>query len=288
MNGFQEIRLFDTAAPDVEPNVGSNTYTNILPALLADNGPGTGADITPGEVYTYLGRSVEIAGLAPGPHHFWLEAVDTVGKSSGVQRVGSHTVVGDSVGLDPTTLVGTHVVIAGAADEQDFADQNNVLNGGYTLESGVLTVSANERMTFDYASLSFPGRYTQYAVYRRTASEGRVLDRGTNENVGIRFFEGNITTFPQNTYLYTYNPLSDAYHIVIMRKNASTIRWDVWDENGTEVRRNVTNIDENDNSETAFASHVMEGASLKALGLVSYYVSDSDVESIVEFLADRY
>jgi hypothetical protein len=93
MNGFREIRLFVTAT-DAEPAVGSNTFTNIMPALLGDkdNTDPTYADITPGEVYTYLRQSHVVSRLNPGTHYFWVEAIDTVGNSSGVQRVGSHTI----------------------------------------------------------------------------------------------------------------------------------------------------------------------------------------------------
>jgi hypothetical protein len=90
MNGFQEVRLFVTDT-DAEPAVGS-AFTDILPQLLADNGPGTGTDITPGQAYSYLHRSAVVSGLEPGTYYLWVEAIDKVNKSSGVQRVGSHTI----------------------------------------------------------------------------------------------------------------------------------------------------------------------------------------------------
>jgi hypothetical protein len=84
-----EVRLFTTET-DAPPAAGSD-YTDILPALLADNGPGTGADATPGEVYRYLRRSGVVEGLEPGTrYYFWAEAIDTAGKSSGVHLVGDH------------------------------------------------------------------------------------------------------------------------------------------------------------------------------------------------------
>jgi hypothetical protein len=421
MNGFQEVRLFVTAT-DVEPAVGSNTFTNILSQLLADDGPGTGTDITPGEVYTYLQRSAVVEGLQPGTHYFWVEAIDTVGNSSGVHRVGEHTIENSGVlwefevsvdasadilaywiesnsfdinannlylenwnymnevgtprdnseyiedfadssddsdaygdilryngtttlctirdtrpsdeisvtqfrvkwarpkhtpgirikrdgvtvyeeaanggsndepldnkviyliGIHPATLPGTHVVIAGATDAQDLANQNNIANSGFTLVDGVLTATT-AAIDFDSTTVESPGEYTFYAIYRRDFDSGRMYVSGTDQRLGWGG-AGNIITFSgSDTEPFFVN--SSSFHVVVMRKNGSTVTWDAWDNNGAEVVRNITMQNTFDNGHSSFAPQIRNGASVKALGLISRVLSDGETEGIAAFLASQ-
>jgi hypothetical protein len=125
MNGFQEVRLFVTAT-DAQPAVGSNTFTNILPQLLGDTGPDADADITPGEVYTYLRRSAVVEGLEVGTqYYFWVEAIDTVGNSSGVQLVGSHT---------PESWTGNGVI-------SSVTSAQNAIDQGYTIDYSTFLIN---------------------------------------------------------------------------------------------------------------------------------------------------
>jgi hypothetical protein len=108
--GFQQMRLFAVKTADAVPSVATHNFTDILPQLLSDDAQGSSA-ITPGEVYSYSDKVADVAGLDPDTlYYFWLEAIDAVGRSSGVVPVGEQVTppaVTDGFGV--TTVSGTTV-----------------------------------------------------------------------------------------------------------------------------------------------------------------------------------
>jgi hypothetical protein len=169
MNGFQEVRLFVTAT-DAQPAVGSNTFTNVLPQLLDDDGPDTGTDVTPGEVYSYLHRSAVVSGLDPGTYYFWVEAIDTVGNSSGVHRVGSHAVLHVRHSLDTNLLDhGNNLVAEG--DAIKFNGSNSYARFADIGEEGVnygeYVRTGTWSMTFWIKPLVEPSQEMRFLVLRQ-------------------------------------------------------------------------------------------------------------------------
>jgi predicted phage tail protein len=155
---------------------------------LADNGPGTDTHITPGEVYTYLRRSVVVEGLEPGTqYYFWVEAIDTVGNSSGVQRVGSHTIESSGVLWEFEVSVDANNDILAYWIESDSFDinANNLYleNWIYMNEDGQPPRDNSEYIEVFADSKNDSNAYGDIVKYEGTTTMWTIRDTRPNEEI---------------------------------------------------------------------------------------------------------
>lgn len=191
-----------------------------------------------------------------------------------------------SAGLDPLTESGYHVDMTGADDAEFIASNSfSVTTPTATvldLVNGVFT--AQGTINFADVTTAEPGKYTIYAVYRADVAAGGCFARGINEYVGWNYTGAAIQTIsggPGATGSgQTLVGSASGFYVIVMRKDLSAITWDVWDESGTTIIRNVTGFNDNDSDRALFHNQARATSSYKALGIMGRVLSDAEVEDL--------